>query len=182
MRPPHRGGTPWVAAGRAHSNYRINLQFQLIGGDWMRPYVVDVPPLLDEAGVRVLIYAGDADFICNWYGNKAWAERLDWSGKEGFNAAQDVQWIANGDLAGEAKTYGCGPRTQRRRALAIPRQRWLMATTPGGAGRGETGAARSTLPLATSPSSASTRRATWYGAARPGRLAFWSPPGSRFSC
>jgi hypothetical protein len=43
---------------RKECNYRINLRFQLVGGDWMLPYVNDVAPLLDEAGVRVLIYAG----------------------------------------------------------------------------------------------------------------------------
>ena len=37
---------------------RINIRFQLIGGDWMYPYVNDVAPLLDEAGVRILIYVG----------------------------------------------------------------------------------------------------------------------------
>ena len=50
-------------------NYRINLRFQLIGGDWMRPYVYDVPALLDEAGVRVLVYAGAP--------RAAWCRRSD---------------------------------------------------------------------------------------------------------
>ena len=30
-----------------------------------------IPELLAN-GVKVLIYAGDCDFICNWIGNKAW--------------------------------------------------------------------------------------------------------------
>jgi hypothetical protein len=29
-----------------------------MNGDWNKPYVNDIPPLLEE-GVRVLIYAGD---------------------------------------------------------------------------------------------------------------------------
>ncbi len=33
-----------------------------------------MPGLLDE--IPVLIYAGDADFICNWLGNRAWTEAL----------------------------------------------------------------------------------------------------------
>jgi cathepsin A (carboxypeptidase C) len=30
---------------------------------------------------------GDADFICNWLGNKAWAEELEWSGRDSFAKA-----------------------------------------------------------------------------------------------
>lgn len=57
----------------------------------MRPYVKDIPILL-EAGIKVLIYAGDADFICNWMGNKAWAKELQWSGHEQFSKASDEPW------------------------------------------------------------------------------------------
>ena len=32
-------------------------------------------------GTRVMIYAGDVDFICNWLGNKAWTLDLEWDGK-----------------------------------------------------------------------------------------------------
>ena len=31
--------------------------------------------------IPVLIYAGDADYICNWLGNKAWTDALEWHGK-----------------------------------------------------------------------------------------------------
>lgn len=59
--------------------------------DWMRNYQQNLVPLL-ESGIDVLIYAGDADFICNWMGNKAWTIDLNWSGKEAFGAAYDVNW------------------------------------------------------------------------------------------
>lgn len=49
-------------------------------------------PLL-ENDIRVLIYAGDVDFICNWMGNKAWTQELHWSGKSTFNAEADQAWI-----------------------------------------------------------------------------------------
>jgi len=58
----------------------------------MRQYHTQVSRLL-EAGIRVLIYAGDADYICNWMGNEAWVKAMEWSGKSAFNAAKDEKWI-----------------------------------------------------------------------------------------
>ncbi|KAJ1847218.1 hypothetical protein LPJ73_004309 [Coemansia sp. RSA 2703] len=75
-----------------------------LSGDWMKPYVYEIPPLL-EAGIRVLVYAGDADFICNWYGNKAWSEALEWSGAEGFNSERDHEWKLGGKAVGEARSF-----------------------------------------------------------------------------
>ncbi|KAJ2720100.1 hypothetical protein GGI07_004812 [Coemansia sp. Benny D115] len=75
-----------------------------LSGDWMKPYVYEIPPLL-EAGIRVLVYAGDADFICNWYGNKAWSEELEWSGKSGFNEEADKEWVLDGKPVGEARSF-----------------------------------------------------------------------------
>jgi cathepsin A (carboxypeptidase C) len=49
-------------------NMDVNKKF-LMNGDWMKPFQTGLPALLD-AGVNILIYAGDADFICNWMGNK----------------------------------------------------------------------------------------------------------------
>ncbi|KAJ3274035.1 hypothetical protein HDV01_003528, partial [Terramyces sp. JEL0728] len=84
----------------------INMNF-LLAGDWMRPYVEYIPEIL-ESGVRVLIYAGDADFICNWIGNKAWTLALEWEGSEGFNSAEDWQWKSKitGKDAGEFRMFG----------------------------------------------------------------------------
>ena len=36
-------------------------------------------PLLD-AGIPVLIYSGDQDYICNWFGGLAWTSALVWDG------------------------------------------------------------------------------------------------------
>ena len=40
-------------------------------GDWMNNLEEGIPHVL-AAGVRVLIYAGDKDYICNWRGNQRW--------------------------------------------------------------------------------------------------------------
>ena len=52
----------------------VNLGFQ---HDWMKNYQTKIPDML-AAGIQVLIYAGDVDFICNWLGNKHWALALEW--------------------------------------------------------------------------------------------------------
>ncbi|KAG7383040.1 hypothetical protein PHYBOEH_010102 [Phytophthora boehmeriae] len=56
----------------------------------------DVKLLLD-AGVRVLIYAGDADLMCNWVGNQAWVMALDWHGKDQFNYALNRPFVTSND-------------------------------------------------------------------------------------
>eukprot|EP00965_Chrysotila_dentata_P039206 1303288-Pleurochrysis_carterae.AAC.3 len=81
-------------------NMRVNSQFS---GDWMKAQQYTVPPLL-ASGVRVLIYAGDADFICNWMGNKAWVKALEWPGQSAFNATKDRDWIVGGLKAGSARS------------------------------------------------------------------------------
>ncbi|KAI7857458.1 Alpha/Beta hydrolase protein [Circinella umbellata] len=84
-------------------NMQINFRFNM-AGDWMRPYVNELPPLLED-GIRVLIYAGDADYICNWMGNKAWTVELPWSGGKEFADAEDTEWISKitGEKAGELR-------------------------------------------------------------------------------
>jgi cathepsin A (carboxypeptidase C) len=81
-------------------NTRVNIAFE---GDWMKNFQTQLPDLL-AAGMRVLIYAGDQDFICNWLGNKAWALALDWSGNAAFNKAVDHSWNVNGKEAGIIRT------------------------------------------------------------------------------
>lgn len=70
-------------------NFDVNKNF-MYTGDWMKPFHKHVITLLEKE-VPVLIYAGDKDFICNWLGNKAWTDNLDWSGKEDFNDAKIKQ-------------------------------------------------------------------------------------------
>ncbi|KAF9326742.1 hypothetical protein BG006_009872 [Podila minutissima] len=85
-------------------NMQINMRFML-QGDWMKPFHHMVPPLLED-GIRVLLYSGDADFICNWMGNKAWALELPWSGQAKLQEKKDKKWFANGDHAGDVRTSG----------------------------------------------------------------------------
>ncbi|BDD63760.1 hypothetical protein MAP00_008623 [Monascus purpureus] len=86
-------------------NFDINRDF-LFHGDWMKPYHRLVPGLLEQ--IPVLIYAGDADFICNWLGNKAWTEALEWSGQAKYAAAklEGLDSRIDGEEIGQVKSYG----------------------------------------------------------------------------
>jgi len=83
-------------------NMKVNKDFR---NDWMKSFMSKIPPLLENK-IQVLIYAGDADFICNWMGNKAWVLAMDWPGKTNFNKAQDNKWLVNNEHKGELRSYG----------------------------------------------------------------------------
>jgi cathepsin A (carboxypeptidase C) len=114
------------ALGAEVSNYDscnvdINRNF-LFQGDWMKPYHRLVPEILTQ--IPVLLYAvsfplssrlqtltksqGDADYICNWLGNKAWSEALEWPGQKKYvDAPFDALKLASdGTEVGHIKTAG----------------------------------------------------------------------------
>lgn len=66
--------------------------------DMLKPVIRLIPDILDK--IPVLVYAGDADFICNWLGNKAWTDGLEWSGSKSYSKASDK------DLKIGKKPYG----------------------------------------------------------------------------
>lgn len=45
--------------------------------DWMRNLEVGIPTLLED-GIKVLIYAGEYDLICNWLGKNTIDELRYW--------------------------------------------------------------------------------------------------------
>ena len=83
------------------------------------------------AGIRVLIYAGDQDFICNWLGNRAWVNALPWPHQAAFNTTAPAEWKVAGAAAGTRqaahnltflRVYDAGhmvPRDQPAHALAM---------------------------------------------------------------
>ena len=111
----------------AGCNFDVNRNF-LFAGDWMKPFHRLVPSILEK--MPVLIYAvsrlyqtlalinnifcadsyqqGDADFICNWLGNRAWTEALEWSGQNAYNKVEleDLKLGGKGEKIGEVKTSG----------------------------------------------------------------------------
>ncbi|KAK9379232.1 Alpha/Beta hydrolase protein [Kockiozyma suomiensis] len=85
-------------------NFDINRNF-LFNGDWMKPYHYAVPHIL-AAGVPVLIYAGDKDFICNWLGNQGWTNALEWDGAKDFQSAPTKDWVLGDKTVGTVQNSG----------------------------------------------------------------------------
>lgn len=77
-------------------------------GDGARDSTWAVTNILKN-NVRVLTYSGRRDFICNYVGNRAWSEALEWEGKEKFNKQPLSPWYLghqNEIKGGEFKNHG----------------------------------------------------------------------------
>ena len=72
-------------------------------GDWMHHFEPAIPAML-EAGIRVMIYAGEKDFICNALGNLRWVKAMQWSGQDAFNKAKPEPFVVARD--GEEEVIG----------------------------------------------------------------------------
>ncbi|XP_038705560.1 serine carboxypeptidase-like 48 isoform X2 [Tripterygium wilfordii] len=73
-------------------------------GDFMKNYQVGIPALL-ENGIKILIYAGDKDVLCNWQGNLKWVLGMKWYGDKIFKALRPVDFFVDGDKVGELRTH-----------------------------------------------------------------------------
>lgn len=65
---------------------------------------VHIPGTL-AAGIEVLVYAGDQDFICNVEGNRRWVESMVWDGQLEFAQAPLTDWVLDSDaVAGQFRS------------------------------------------------------------------------------
>ncbi|KAI8062262.1 carboxypeptidase S1, CPD-S1 [Gongronella butleri] len=71
-------------------------------GDDSRNFADHVGNLLNN-GVQVLLYSGDADYICNWMGNYAWSNKFDFTGSDAYRAKDLTAWTVNGKEVGQYK-------------------------------------------------------------------------------
>ncbi|KAL1743846.1 Alpha/Beta hydrolase protein [Schizophyllum fasciatum] len=86
------------------TNYDVYTNFAYTG-DWMRNSALDLQRVVD-AGVRTLVYVGDADFILNYPGIEAMMDALNTTLASDY-AAQDLQpYTVSGVEAGKYKQVG----------------------------------------------------------------------------
>ena len=85
-------------------NFQVNMQFMF---DFMKNYHTLIPPMLESGDIRVLIYVGDQDYICNWIGNKEWVLNMDWTGREKFNQVEDTLYVTkDAGEVGKIRSHG----------------------------------------------------------------------------
>jgi carboxypeptidase C (cathepsin A) len=88
--------------------------------------------------IRVLVYAGDADYTFNWLGCKKWTKKMEWHGSSHYDRDEDTVWLDPETKldAGEwrsahglsfVRIYGAGRMTSldKPRATAAMLKTWL---------------------------------------------------------
>lgn len=99
---------PWeMCSGPVHERFTV---------DYYQSFTSNVAEAL-ESGVRVMLYAGDMDYICNSMGIEQWVSALEWPGARAFRAAPVEEFKVNNRWAGSerysgglsfVKVYGAG--------------------------------------------------------------------------
>jgi len=83
-------------------NMTVNIPF-VTSGDFfkdLRPQVIE----LLAAGVGVLVYNGDDDFMCDWVGSKWWMENLDWPHRQEWSQTPDETLLVDGETHGRVRS------------------------------------------------------------------------------
>ena len=87
------------------SNDDVYYAFQQTG-DFVYPnFLTDLEMILNNS-VRVAMYHGDADYICNWFGGQAVSLQIDYIHSAEFRAAGYAPFVVDGIEYGEVRQYG----------------------------------------------------------------------------
>jgi len=74
-------------------------------GDDARSFLSTLSTVV-QSGITTLIWAGDADWNCNWFGGLAVANGISYSGSTAFNAKAVTSYTVNGTAGGTFKNAG----------------------------------------------------------------------------
>jgi carboxypeptidase C (cathepsin A) len=97
--------TTTVELNYTQSNTDIYYAFQQTG-DFVYPNFLEDLNMLLDAGVRVALFYGDADYICNWFGGQAISLAVDYKHSDKFAAAGYEPFTVDGVEYGEVRQYG----------------------------------------------------------------------------
>ena len=89
----------------AFSNTEIYYAFQQTGDFIYNDFLLDLEDLLSR-GVRVQLYYGDADYICNWFGGEAVSLAVNYTDAAAFRASGYTPFLVNGIEYGEVRQHG----------------------------------------------------------------------------
>ncbi|KAF4542580.1 Carboxypeptidase s1 [Lasiodiplodia theobromae] len=87
------------------SNNEIFPAFQQTGDLVYDHFLADIEELL-AAGVRVALYYGDADYICNWFGGEAVSLAVEYAHAAEFRGAGYAPFVVGGTEYGVVRQYG----------------------------------------------------------------------------
>ncbi|OJD35134.1 carboxypeptidase s1 [Diplodia corticola] len=87
------------------ANNDVYYAFQQTGDFIYEYFLEDLEDLL-AAGVRVALFYGDADYICNWFGGEAVSLAVDYAHADAFRAAGYAPFVVDGAEYGEVRQYG----------------------------------------------------------------------------
>ena len=94
-----------VSVNYTDANNDIYWNFQRTG-DFIYPnFFADLENIL-ASGVRVALFYGDADYICNWFGGQAISLALKYKHKDEFAAQGYAPMVYGGVEYGEVREYG----------------------------------------------------------------------------
>ena len=74
-------------------------------GDDSRSFLSQLSDVV-QSGIQVVIWAGDADWICNWFGGQAVANAISYDGASTFDAKPLESYTVDGKQGGTFKTGG----------------------------------------------------------------------------
>lgn len=86
-------------------NNEVYYAFQQ-AGDNVLPHAFDALERILDEGVRVVLYYGDADYICNWFGGEAVSLAVNYTHSAQFKAAGYAPFNIDGHEYGEVREYG----------------------------------------------------------------------------
>lgn len=94
-----------VSLNYTPANNEVYFAFQQTGDFVYATPLLDLEDLLNK-DVRIIMYSGDADYICNWFGGEAVSLAVNYTHAEDFRAAGYAPFLVDGTEYGAVREQG----------------------------------------------------------------------------